>query len=91
MGSGRLIRIVGWLLTPAVVWAASFLGGWIGAIVGARVSAPERGIYWLVGGSVIAGSAGLVVWVVRLRHRTAELSQHRRSDNRAASNDHRPS
>ncbi len=90
MGSGRLTRIVGWLLTPAVVWAASFLGGWIGATIGARVSAPERGIYWLVGGSIIAGSAGLLIWVLRLRHRTAEVSEHQRSGNLAARGDHRP-
>ncbi len=26
-----LVRIAGWLLTPLVAWAASFIGAWIGA------------------------------------------------------------
>lgn len=26
-----LVRIAGWLLTPLVAWAASFVGAWIGA------------------------------------------------------------
>lgn len=60
--SGRGLRLAGWLLTPAVVWAASFAGGWLGA----RLGGPESGIVWLVGGSVVGGTAGLVVWMLRL-------------------------
>ncbi len=71
MTRGRLIRIVGWLLTPAVVWAASFLGGWVGALLAARLAVPEHGLYWLVGGSIIGGSTGLLGWVLRLRHAAA--------------------
>lgn len=28
-----IVRIVGWLLTPLVAWAASFIGAWLGALV----------------------------------------------------------
>lgn len=33
-----LVRLAGWLLTPLVAWAASFVGAWLGALVfsGAR-------------------------------------------------------
>lgn len=36
--SRRLVRLVGWLLTPLIAWAASFLGAGIGAAVGARAN-----------------------------------------------------
>jgi hypothetical protein len=29
----KLVRFVGWLLTPLIAWAASFVGAWIGAEV----------------------------------------------------------
>ena len=55
----RLLRLVGWLLTPVVVWAASFLGGWIGA----TVQGPNGGLSWLVIGAVVGGMVGGGVWV----------------------------
>jgi uncharacterized membrane protein YfcA len=33
-----VVRLVGWLLTPLIAWAASFLGAGIGAQVGARAN-----------------------------------------------------
>ncbi len=59
----RLLRIVGWLLTPLVVWAASFLGGWIGAAIGRSVGSPESGLVWLLGGAVLSGAGVFILWV----------------------------
>ena len=47
-GGGRLVRTAGWLLTPLVVWAASFLGGWLGALLGRMVGGLLGGGVWLL-------------------------------------------
>jgi len=60
-------RVVGWLLTPAVVWAASFVGGWAGAWIGAAVQGTDVGIAWLVVGAIVGGTVGLIAWVWRLK------------------------
>ena len=72
--SGRGLRLAGWLLTPAVVWAASFAGGWVGSALGGQLGTAASGIAWLIGGSVVGGTAGLVIWVARLR-RGARLAR----------------
>jgi len=72
--SGRGLRLAGWLLTPAVVWAASFVGGWMGAVVGGWVGDASSGIVWLAAGSVLGGTAALFGWVARLR-RGARLAR----------------
>jgi len=80
--SGRGLRLAGWLLTPAVVWAASFVGGWIGAVVGGRVAGASSGILWLAAGSVLGGTAALWGWIVRLR-RGARLARTERAPKNA--------
>ena len=50
-------RVVGWLLTPLVVWAASFLGGWLGAVLGGSLKG-------LVIGAVAGGVVGGAIWVL---------------------------
>jgi uncharacterized membrane protein len=52
----RLIRLIGWLLTPVVVWAASFLGGWLGASVG-------KSLGYMVWTGVATGTLAFVGWV----------------------------
>ena len=69
----RILRLLGWLLTPAVVWAASFLGGWIVA----SATAGDRGVVGLVQlgvGSVIGGTVGLIGWLILMRRRGASNS-----------------
>jgi hypothetical protein len=56
----RFYRLLGWLLTPLVAWAVSFLAGWIGAAMFGSV----RG---LVGWSVTGAAVGVVGWVVAMR------------------------
>jgi hypothetical protein len=63
---GRGRRVLGWLLTPGVVWAAAFVGGWLGALLGGSESSPGAGIRWMVAGGVLGGSVALVFWVWRL-------------------------
>lgn len=62
MHLGRLLlRIVGWLLTPFVAWAASFLGAIIGALAAKAVS-PGAGLALTALFGAVAGFTAL--WVV---------------------------
>ena len=63
----RLVRVVAWLLTPLVAWAASFLGGWLGAVIAGGGASPRGGLVWLGSGAVIGGVVGVAGWVVFLR------------------------
>ena len=69
----RVGLIAGWLLTPVAAWAASFLGGWLGALVGARSTEGLGGLAWLGGGSLVGAVAGAIGWVVVMR--TAQRAQ----------------
>lgn len=70
----RLTRLVGWLLTPLVAWAASFVGAWLVLRIAGRAGSP-RGLLWsaLVAGFVAAVLV-LLLWMrllrssARLRH-----------------------
>lgn len=59
------VRILLLLLTPVVVWAASFLGAW--AVAGLVPSAVESALGWLIAGGFASGLAGLGLWVLALR------------------------
>jgi hypothetical protein len=61
------VRIVAWLLTPVVAWAASFLGGWLGALVGRGADSPAAGLKWLGGGAVVGALVGAGAWIIVLR------------------------
>jgi hypothetical protein len=63
----RLLQTVGWLLTPVVVWAAAFFGGWLGAFLARLRQVGDAGLVWMLAGGVIGGTVGIVVWVVVLR------------------------
>ena len=51
-------RIVGWLLTPFVAWAASFIGGWVGA----ATAGESAGMVSLVFGGLSGGALGAIGW-----------------------------
>jgi len=59
----HLVVVVGWLATPALAWGASYLGMWLGALLGARFASPPAmlGVAALV--TAIAGLSTLWVWV----------------------------
>lgn len=58
----KIVRIVLWLLTPVVAWAAAFLGGWIGAMA----AGDGAGVGPLVMGGVIGGAFGVSGWIAML-------------------------
>ena len=70
----RFFRVIGWLLTPFVVWAASFLGAWAGAGIGRRFPALLGGIGWMLVGAVLGGATALALWVHRLRRSKGRMS-----------------
>jgi len=63
----RIIRSVGWLLTPFAAWAVSFLGAWIGARIGRFVESPRWALALLILGAAVGALAGAGAWVWGLR------------------------
>jgi len=60
--------VAGWLLTPLVAWAASFIGAWIGALVsgGAKSTTTTFTVTAIFGGVFALVSAW--AWLRYLRH-----------------------
>ncbi|MCZ6917459.1 MAG: hypothetical protein O7I93_11820 [Gemmatimonadetes bacterium] len=82
----RLIRSVGWLLTPLAAWAFSFLGAWVGARFGRGVESPRWGLTLLVLGAVFGAVLGAGLWVWALRrawHSALRLKRERLTRERA--------
>ena len=52
-----LLRILGWLLTPLVAWAASFIGASIGAVIARGLKSPTTGMVVTAACGAVAGSA----------------------------------
>ena len=64
---GLLLRIVGWLLTPFVAWAASFFAAW--GILGLlpASSEPRRDAVIVLGTGLVLAVLVLLVWMRLLR------------------------
>lgn len=63
-----LLRASGWLLTPVVALAASFLGAILGTLLASLIPNPLHGVALTV---LIGGAAGFVTvhyWLRALRH-----------------------
>ena len=72
-----LARIIGWLLTPLVVWAASFFGAWLGTWFAAGLPNPRSGLYVTVGSGMVAGLVMTLIWMRILgRSRRLRRSLH---------------
>lgn len=69
-----VLRFLGWLLTPLVAWAASFVGATLGAMVGGGASDPMN-TFWItaVFGAVFAIVAA-IGWL-RLLRRSPRLQE----------------
>jgi hypothetical protein len=67
--AGHRLRRIGWLLTPLVVWAASFVGAWLGALGARRVQGPWGGVGVMVVGAAVLAGVTLILWVLLLRWR----------------------
>ncbi|MDH4044421.1 MAG: hypothetical protein OEW06_08185 [Gemmatimonadota bacterium] len=63
------------MLTPLVVWAASFVGAWLGALLAGRVGGPAGGIGLMAVGAGVVTVVAVVVWV-RLLRRGADRAAH---------------
>jgi NhaP-type Na+/H+ or K+/H+ antiporter len=59
------LRVIGWLLTPFVVWAAAFLGS-TGA---ARVGGPTTSLAVVIGAGIVLGGLVAALWVWLLQRR----------------------
>lgn len=69
-----LLLVLGWLLTPLVAWAASFLGALIGTVIAGRFRSPVTGIIITVVAGAVAGLGTLAVVIHYLR-RSPRLRQ----------------
>lgn len=60
---GILLRIVGWLLTPLVAWAASLWGAWTALRVTIAFHNERTAIYAAFGVAVVTGTISLYLWM----------------------------
>ena len=65
---GRLVRLVGWLLTPLVAWAASFLGAWLALTAGWRLGTPRQMLVMFLVTGFVTAVVALLLWMWLLRH-----------------------
>ena len=63
-----VLRILGWLLTPLVATAASFLGAVLGTVVAEWIDSPSVGLTVTVLLGAATGFTTLVFWFRLLRH-----------------------
>jgi hypothetical protein len=63
-----VLRILGWLLTPLVAWAASHFGGGIGATIASGVANPRIGLLLTIVAAALSGLLALQLWISLLRH-----------------------
>lgn len=63
-----LLRILGWLLTPLVATAASFLGAVVGTLVAEWITSPTVATIVTVLLGAATGFTALIFWFRLLRH-----------------------
>ncbi|HXF95082.1 MAG TPA: hypothetical protein VNI61_03155 [Gemmatimonadales bacterium] len=71
----HLLVVVGWFATPLTAWGASYLGVWLGALVGIRFSHPLAMLGTAGLGGAVLGFAALWAWV-RFMRRVPHLLSH---------------
>jgi len=67
-----VLRMLGWLLTPLVAWAASFLGAVLGASLASRVDGAVNGVVITVAIGLVFAILGTHAWL-RLVRRSPEI------------------
>lgn len=65
--SRGLVRVLGWLLTPLVAWAASFFGAWLGTGVAGSVTNSTTGAWVVLGFGAGFGVVAAWAWLHYLR------------------------
>lgn len=71
----HLLVVLGWLLTPLLAWAASYLGLWVGALVATRFANPLTMLAVAAAGAALFGFAALAIWI-RFMRRVPHLLSH---------------
>ncbi len=66
-----LLRLVGWLLTPLVAWAASFGGAWFGSAVVGRTGSSSTAFWITVAFGAVAALTAVWAWLRLLRRSSA--------------------
>jgi hypothetical protein len=67
-----VLRMLGWLLTPLVAWAASFSGAVLGAALAGRVDGAVEGVALTIMMGLVFAMLGTHAWL-RLVRRSPEL------------------
>ncbi|MGH7548460.1 MAG: hypothetical protein ACREMM_09820 [Gemmatimonadales bacterium] len=71
----HLSVVLGWLLTPLLAWGASYVGLWLGALVGMRFADPLTMLAVAAASAALFGFAALAIWV-RFMRRVPHLLSH---------------
>jgi hypothetical protein len=69
-----IARLVGWLLTPLIAWAASFFGAWAGAGAAAAATGANLSLGMTIMGGAAAGVGATMLWM-RLLRRSPHLRE----------------
>jgi hypothetical protein len=72
----HLCVVVGWLVTPVLSWGASYVGLWLGALVGVRFTSPVAMLVTAAAGAALLGFGALFGWVRFMRRLPHLLSHH---------------
>ncbi len=72
----HLLVVIGWLLTPVLAWAASYVGLWAGALVATGFARPLTMLAVAGAVAALSGFAALAVWVRFMRRVPHLLSHH---------------
>jgi len=64
---GILARLLGWLLTPLVAWAASFYAAWLLLQAEGVFENPRHAVYAAFGAALLVGTLLMFGWLQLLR------------------------
>ena len=64
---GILLRVVGWLLTPLVAWAASLWGAWLVLTRQLQFDDPRHALYAAAALGLVFAVLALLAWIELLR------------------------
>ena len=62
-----VVRLLGWLLTPLVAWAASFVGAFLGATIAQRLKSSTTGGWVVIAFGAGFGLVAAWAWLHYLR------------------------
>jgi hypothetical protein len=72
----HLLVVVGWLLTPVLAWAASYVGLWAGALFATGFGRPLTMLAVAAAAAAVSGFTALALWVRFMRRVPHLLSHH---------------